>query len=210
MKTLSLAVLAILNTQAVNLSKGIHNSQKLMIEAEGMHACDYVDDNGEEIDTSLALQLTSDIRMRDDDDAPTVEDTQIKMAEINAQMEANVKKAEANKKKEEAAYKKRQNQPDSEAKSLLGLMDTTASLHRIGLAFHGKSKDQKMKETAEKLGIEMTPDIMALGTDEAISGKLVELAVASGKSEDEIAQALEWTLNVHQEHFLSQIFKQYF
>ena len=56
-------------------------------------------------------------------------------------------------------------------------MDTTASLHRIRLAFQGKSKDAKVKETAEKLGIEMTPDIMKLGTDETISGKLIELAM---------------------------------
>ena len=70
-------------------------------------------------------------------------------------------------------------------------MDTTASLHRIGLAFQGKPKDQKVKETAEKLGIEMTPDIMKLGSDEAISGKLIELAMEAGKTEDEIAKALE-------------------
>ena len=70
-------------------------------------------------------------------------------------------------------------------------MDTTASLHRIGLAFQGKSKDAKVKETAEKLGIEMTPDIMKLGTDEAISGKLIELAMEAGQTEDQIAKALE-------------------
>ena len=66
-------------------------------------------------------------------------------------------------------------------------MDTTASLHRISQAFAGKPKDEKVKETAQKLGIEMTPDIMSLGSDEAISNKLIELAMESGKTEDEIA-----------------------
>ena len=43
---------------------------------------------------------------------------------------------------------------------------------------------------AEKLGIPMTDDIMQLGTNEAISNALVEIAVGMGKSEDEISQAL--------------------
>ena len=43
---------------------------------------------------------------------------------------------------------------------------------------------------AEKLGIPMTDDIMQLGTNEAISNALVEIAVGMGKSEEEIGQAL--------------------
>ena len=106
-------------------------------------------------------------------------------------MDAKIKEHEDNAKKQKAAYLARQNEPDSDARNLVGLMDTTASLHRISQAFAGKPKDQKVKETAQKLGIEMTPDIMSLGSDEAISNKLIELAVQSGKSEDEIAAALE-------------------
>ena len=40
---------------------------------------------------------------------------------------------------------------------------------------------------AEKLGIPMTDDSMQLGTNEAISNALVEIAVGMGKSEDEIS-----------------------
>ena len=43
---------------------------------------------------------------------------------------------------------------------------------------------------AEKLGIPMTDDIMQLGTNEAISNALVEIAVGMGKSEEEIGAAL--------------------
>ena len=43
---------------------------------------------------------------------------------------------------------------------------------------------------AQKLGIPMTPELMQLGTNEAISNALVEIAVGMGKSEDEIAAAL--------------------
>ena len=43
---------------------------------------------------------------------------------------------------------------------------------------------------AEKLGIPMTDDIMQLGTNEAISNALVEIAVGMGKTEEEIGAAL--------------------
>ena len=43
---------------------------------------------------------------------------------------------------------------------------------------------------AQQLGIPMTPEIMQLGSNEAISNALVEIAVGMGKSETEIAAAL--------------------
>jgi len=43
---------------------------------------------------------------------------------------------------------------------------------------------------AQKLGIPMTPDIMQLGNNEAISNALVEIAVGMGKTETEIGAAL--------------------
>ena len=43
---------------------------------------------------------------------------------------------------------------------------------------------------AEKLGIPMTDEIMQLGTNQAISNALVEIAVGMGKSEEEIGAAL--------------------
>ena len=49
---------------------------------------------------------------------------------------------------------------------------------------------------ARKLDIEFTPELMKLGSNEAISNALVEIAVQNGKSEDEIAAALgaEWII----------------
>ena len=44
---------------------------------------------------------------------------------------------------------------------------------------------------AQKLGIEMTPELMQLGSNEAISQALVEMAVGMGKSEEEIGAALD-------------------
>lgn len=43
---------------------------------------------------------------------------------------------------------------------------------------------------AQKLGIPMTPELMQLGTNEAISNALVEIAVGMGKTEQEISGAL--------------------
>jgi len=70
-------------------------------------------------------------------------------------------------------------------------MNARDSLHRMS-AFAGKPKDDKVKELAANLGIEYTPELMKLGSDEAISNALVEIAVQNGKSEDEIAKALGW------------------
>ena len=49
---------------------------------------------------------------------------------------------------------------------------------------------EKVNGMAQKLGIPMTPELMQLGTNEAISNALVEIAVGMGKSETEISAAL--------------------
>ncbi len=43
---------------------------------------------------------------------------------------------------------------------------------------------------ALKLGIPFTKDLAALGTNSAISDALIEKAVAAGKTEDQINQAM--------------------
>ena len=53
MKALSIAVLALTSSQAINLTKHITNTQDVQVGSKNMHACDYVDDNGDEISTSL-------------------------------------------------------------------------------------------------------------------------------------------------------------
>jgi len=47
-----------------------------------------------------------------------------------------------------------------------------------------------VKEMAKKLDIEWSPELMKLGSNEAISNALVEIAVGNGKSEAEISAAL--------------------
>lgn len=69
-------------------------------------------------------------------------------------------------------------------------MTAQASLKRMTSAFSSKPNFDKIKELAQNLGVEVTPEIMQLGTNEAISGALVEIAVANGKSEAEISKAL--------------------
>ena len=43
---------------------------------------------------------------------------------------------------------------------------------------------------ADKLNIEVTPELLKLDDNEAITNALVEIATQAGKSEDEIAAAL--------------------
>lgn len=76
------------------------------------------------------------------------------------------------------------------ASQLQGLMNAQQSLHRLTSAFSSKPNLDKVSDMAQKLGIPMTPELMQLGNNEAISNALVEIAVGMGKSETEIASAL--------------------
>lgn len=53
-----------------------------------------------------------------------------------------------------------------------------------------KASQEKVKEMAQKLGIPFTPDLIALGSNSAISDALIEKAVAAGKSEAQINEAM--------------------
>lgn len=101
-------------------------------------------------------------------------------------MDANL--AAVDKKREDQA-KSFKMQADDPAGQLQGLMNARDSLHRMS-AFAARPKQDKVKEMAKNLGIEFTPELMNLGSNEAISNALVEIAVNAGKSEDEIAKAL--------------------
>ena len=48
----------------------------------------------------------------------------------------------------------------------------------------------KVTEMAQKLGIDVPAEVLALGTADAMTNKLVEIAVGQGKSEDDIVKAM--------------------
>ena len=53
-----------------------------------------------------------------------------------------------------------------------------------------KASQEKVKEMAQKLGIPFTPELLALGSNSAISDALIEKAVSAGKTEEQINQAM--------------------
>lgn len=69
-------------------------------------------------------------------------------------------------------------------------MNAQQSLHRLTSAFSAKPNLDKVTKMATNLGIPMTPELMQLGSNEAISNALVEIAVGMGKTEEEIGAAL--------------------
>merc|ERR1712167_293581 len=118
----------------------------------------------------------------------TVEGARAKAALMQAQLDKAVADADA---KREAQQKQFENQDMSDpAAQLQGLMNAQQSLHRLTSAFSSKPNLDKVTDMAQKLGIPMTPELMQLGNNEAISNALVEIAVGMGKSETEIANAL--------------------
>ena len=150
------------------------------------HACDFIKDDGEEISTSLMPEYVQlDARMRDSDD--TVAGAREKFALMQAKMDEDIAKADA---KREEQSKVQMSQGDDPASQLQGLMNAQQSLKRISGAFSSKPNVDKVSDMAQKLGIPMTDEIMQLGSNEAISNALVEIAVGMGKSETEISAAL--------------------
>ena len=81
MKLISIAVLALL-TSAHKLNQ--KNNQNLGSHHKDKHACDYVDDKGEEIETSLAVQLDSQMHLKSRDDDDTAEGAKVKWAQMQA------------------------------------------------------------------------------------------------------------------------------
>jgi len=53
-----------------------------------------------------------------------------------------------------------------------------------------KASQDKVKEMAQKLGVPFTDDLMALGSNSAISDALIEKAVNAGKTEEQINAAM--------------------
>jgi cytochrome c-type biogenesis protein CcmH/NrfF len=53
-----------------------------------------------------------------------------------------------------------------------------------------QASQEKVKEMAQKLGIPFTANLLALGSNSAISDALIEKAVAAGKSEAQINAAM--------------------
>ena len=125
-----------------------------------------------------------------DDDLPSVEDAKIQAAQMQAQMDQAVAEADAKRAQQQAQYEENIKNDDP-AGQLQGLMNAQASLHRLTSAFSAKPNLDKVSGMAQKLGIPMTPELMQLGTNEAISNALVEIAVGMGKSESEIEKALD-------------------
>uniref|UniRef100_A0A7S3CT11 Uncharacterized protein n=1 Tax=Strombidium rassoulzadegani TaxID=1082188 RepID=A0A7S3CT11_9SPIT len=124
---------------------------------------------------------------KDVDDS--VEGAREKFAMMQQQMDQAVAEADKKRAEQQAQYEENIGKGDPSAQ-LQGLMNAQQSLKRISSAFQAKPKEDKVKDMAQKLGIPMTPEIMQLGSNEAISNALVEIAVGMGKSEEEISNAL--------------------
>ena len=90
--------------------------QSIKIKQADSHACDLLEEDGSEIDTSLAVQLDAKIG-----DEPNID---------------------------------------------------------------------QFKALADKLDIELTPELLGLGSNEAISNALIEIAMGMGKTEDDITKAM--------------------
>ena len=121
------------------------------------HACDFIDDKGEEISTSLMPEY---VQLHEEDEDTT---------EVTAEDTSS----------------------DGMAGGLQGLMTAQSSLHRIANAMHPKPPQaDQFQALAGKLEIELTPEILNLGTNEAISNALIGAALEAGKTEDDIAAAM--------------------
>ena len=105
---------------------------------KNQHACDFIDESGEEISSSLVdnqnekpISITN-VQLKDD--APdTVEEAREKFALMQAQMDANVQAADQKKAEQDAQAA--QVTGDDPQSQLQGLMNAQQSLKRISSAF---------------------------------------------------------------------------
>jgi len=125
-----------------------------------------------------------------DSDMPTVAEAREQAAQMQAQMDAAVAQADAKRAEQQRTFEANIDKGDPAAQ-LQGLMNAQQSLHRLTSAFSAKPNTEKVEGMAKKLGIPMTPELMQLGSNEAISNALVEIAVGMGKSEAEISASLD-------------------
>lgn len=107
---------------------------------------------------------------------------------MQAQLDKAVADADAKREAQQKAFEAQDS--NDPAAQLQGLMNAQQSLKRLTSAFSNKPNLDKVTDMAKKLGIPMTPELMQLGNNEAISNALVEIAVGMGKSEQEISAAL--------------------
>ncbi len=122
----------------------------------------------------------------DDDDS--VEGARIQAAQMQAQLDKAVEDADAKRAEQQKQFEMQDS--SNPAAQLQGLMNAQQSLKRLTTVFSSKPNLDKVTAMAQKLGIPMTPELMQLGNNEAISNALVEIAVGMGKSENEIGNAL--------------------
>lgn len=125
-----------------------------------------------------------------DDNEISVEQAREQAAQMQAQMDAAVAAADAKRAEQQKQFEENIAKGDPAAQ-LQGLMNAQQSLHRLTSAFSAKPNTEKVEGMAKKLGIPMTPELMQLGSNEAISNALVEIAVGMGKTEAEISAALD-------------------
>lgn len=126
------------------------------------------------------------IALKDEDD--TVEGARLKAAQMQAQLDKAVADADAKRAEQQKQFEAQDS--SDPAAQLQGLMNAQASLKRLTSAFTNKPNLDKVTDMAKKLGIPMTPELMQLGNNEAISNALVEIAVGMGKTESQISAAL--------------------
>ena len=139
----NLALIALIgSSSAVTL---VHKS-KQTTDSHDKHACDFIDDQGEEISTSLMPEYVQ-LSDNTDDAQQEVAAEKEKWANMQAQMDAAVAEADNKRAQQQASYEQNIQNGDPAAQ-LQGLMNAQESLKRISSAFQAKPKQDKVQEMA--------------------------------------------------------------
>ena len=109
----TLAIIALISTaSAVNL---VHRTRETSnVQTSAKHACDFIDDNGEEISTSLMPEYVQ-LSDNTDDAQSEVAKEKEKWANMQAQMDAAVADADAKRAEQQNQYEENINKGDPAA-----------------------------------------------------------------------------------------------
>ena len=110
-----------------------------------------------------------ELKQEDPSDPYSVEHAKIQAQTMNAQLQAGVEKAENRQKQADIQLEANKEKPKS-------LESMQQHLHLVTKSF-SVGKDEQMNQLSQKLGVEMTPEIRNLGSNDLISKALVDHAV---------------------------------
>lgn len=145
----------------------------------------------QDLQKSLNYSSSLDEKADDPNDVDSVAHAKMEAEKLNAQMNEGIAEAEVKKAMADRDVELAKQRFEKEGKvDLEHLKKTQDSIQRLHTVLSGKASMERMAELARKLKVDLTPEIQALGDNDAISNALVDRAIKLGRNIKDIDKEL--------------------